>query len=69
MLTKEPDTTPVKLTEEKSLPQKRDRKPDDRKRGGYDNRKKSSAKPRQGHGNSNRRPKDSQYKSKSNSYK
>ena len=69
MLTKEPDTTPVKLSEEKSLPQKRDRKPDDRKRGGYDNRKKSSAKPRQGHGNSNRRPRDSQYKSKSNSYK
>ncbi|MBP2243247.1 ATP-dependent RNA helicase DeaD [Cytobacillus eiseniae] len=30
MLTKEPDTTPVKLTEEKPLPQKRDRRPDDR---------------------------------------
>ena len=32
MLTKEPDTTPVKLTEEKPLPSKRDRKFDDRKR-------------------------------------
>ena len=68
MLTKEPDTTPVKLSEEKSLPPKRDRKHDDRKRS-YDNRKKPSMKPRQGHGNSNRRSKDSQYKSKSNSYK
>ena len=33
MLTKEPDTTPVVLTEEKPLPSKRDRKFDDRKRG------------------------------------
>src|SRR3954470_3116234 len=64
MLTKEPDTTPVKLTEEKSMPSKRDRKPDDRKRS-YDNRKKPSMKPRQGQGNSNRRSNDSQYKSKS----
>jgi ATP-dependent RNA helicase DeaD len=33
MLTKEPDTTPVKLTEESPLPQRRDRKPQDRRRG------------------------------------
>ncbi|MDP4086415.1 MAG: DEAD/DEAH box helicase [Bacillota bacterium] len=32
MLTKEPDTTPVKLTEEHPLPGKRERKPQDRKR-------------------------------------
>ena len=57
-----------KLSEEKSLPPKRDRRQDNRKRS-YDNQKKTSMKPRQGHGNSNRRSKDSQYKSKSNSYK
>jgi ATP-dependent RNA helicase DeaD len=32
MLTKEPDTTPVKLTDEPSLPGRRDRKPQDRDR-------------------------------------
>ena len=70
MLTKEPDTTPVKLTEEKPLPAKRDRKFDDRKRGGYDNnRKRTPMKSRQGHGHGGKRPNNSQYKSKSNSYK
>ncbi|CAM3621276.1 DEAD/DEAH box helicase [Cytobacillus oceanisediminis] len=54
MLTKEPDTTPVKLTEEKPLPSKRDRKPNDRSRGGYGGRgrqggQKGSYKSRQGH--------------------
>ena len=58
MLTKEPDQTPVKLTEE-HLPQKRERKPYDRDRrrrddsrgsygGGDRNRKKAPAKPRTG---------------------
>ncbi|WP_394236598.1 DEAD/DEAH box helicase [Niallia oryzisoli] len=70
MLTKEPDTTPVKLTEEKPLPAKRDRKFDDRKRGAYDNnRKRTPMKSRQGHGHGGKRPNNSQYKSKSNSYK
>lgn len=69
MLTKEPDTTPVKLTEEKPLPVKRDRKFDDRKRGSYDNRKRTPMKSRQGHSHSGKRPNNSQYKSKSNSYK
>jgi ATP-dependent RNA helicase DeaD len=54
MLTKEPDTTPVRLTEEKPLPAKRDRKPNDRSRGGYGGRgrqggQKGSYKSRQGH--------------------
>ncbi|GLB60980.1 DEAD-box ATP-dependent RNA helicase CshA [Cytobacillus sp. NCCP-133] len=54
MLTKEPDTTPVKLTEEKPLPSKRDRKPNDRSRGGYGGNsrqggQKGSYKSRQGH--------------------
>lgn len=59
MLTKEPDTTPVKLTEESPLPQKRDRKQFDRgdrrrrddSRGSYSsdrNRKKAPVKPRSG---------------------
>jgi len=56
MLTKEPDTTPVKLTEESPAPQRRDRKPQDRdrkrsdSRGGYgaDRRKKAPVKPRTG---------------------
>ncbi|MDR4944995.1 DEAD/DEAH box helicase [Neobacillus cucumis] len=57
MLTKEPDTTPVKLTEESPLPQKRERKQFDRgdrrrrddSRGSYDrNRKKAPVKPRSG---------------------
>lgn len=51
MLTKEPDTTPVKLTEEKPLPSKRDRdrRPQDRK-GKFDSRdrKRGPYKPRQG---------------------
>jgi superfamily II DNA/RNA helicase len=61
MLTKEPDTTPVKLTEESPLPSKRERKPynrdNNRRRddsrgggGGYnsDRRKKAPLKPRNG---------------------
>ena len=71
LLTKEPDTTPVKLTEEKPMPSKRDRKSDDRKRG-YGSSKGKSApyKPRQGHSNNNnKRSNSSQYKSKSNSYR
>jgi ATP-dependent RNA helicase DeaD len=70
MLTKEPDTTPVKLTEEKPLPSKRDRKPNDRSRGGYSGRgrqggQKGSYKSRQGH--TGKRP--SQNNSRSNSYR
>lgn len=41
MLTKEPDTTPVKLTEEKPLPQRRDKKPQDRRRSQDYNRNKN----------------------------
>ncbi|WP_376767976.1 DEAD/DEAH box helicase [Neobacillus endophyticus] len=56
MLTKEPDTTPVKLTEEQPLPSKKERKPFDRDRRrkddsrGYnsDRRKKAPVKPRSG---------------------
>lgn len=51
MLTKEPDTTPVKLTEESPLPQKRERKQFDRdqRRGGNDyNRKKGATNHRTG---------------------
>ncbi|MBL4955174.1 DEAD/DEAH box helicase [Neobacillus sp. YIM B02564] len=56
MLTKEPDTTPVKLTEEAPLPQRRDKKPFDRDRRrrdesrGFnsDRRKKAPIKPRSG---------------------
>jgi ATP-dependent RNA helicase DeaD len=53
MLTKEPDTTPVKLTEEKPLASKRDRRPQDR-RGKFESRdrdrKRGPYKPRQGQG-------------------
>ncbi|MFZ0444897.1 MAG: DEAD/DEAH box helicase [Bacillus sp. (in: firmicutes)] len=71
LLTKEPDTTPVKLTEEKPMPSKRDRKFDDRKRGyGSSKGKGAPYKPRQGHSNNNnKRSNSSQYKSKSNSYR
>ncbi|MFS0639008.1 DEAD/DEAH box helicase [Mesobacillus foraminis] len=41
MLTKEPDTTPVRLTEEKPLPQRRDKKPQDRRRSQDYNRNKN----------------------------
>nr|WP_295972823.1 DEAD/DEAH box helicase [uncultured Bacillus sp.] len=72
MLTKEPDTTPVVLTEEKPLPSKRDHRSDDRKRG-YDShsRKRTPMKSRQGqsHGHGGKRPNNTQYKSKSNSYR
>ncbi|MBP3040197.1 DEAD/DEAH box helicase [Bacillaceae bacterium Marseille-Q3522] len=51
MLTKEPDTTPVKLTEEKPLPSKRDKRNDRKFHNHYNDRKKSSFKSRQGQGN------------------
>nr|WP_285881036.1 DEAD/DEAH box helicase [Neobacillus mesonae] len=71
MLTKEPDTTPVKLTEESPLPQKREKKSFDRDRRrrddsrGYngDRRKKSSYKPRSGERRNGGKP-----SSKSRSY-
>lgn len=68
LLTKEPDTTPVKLTEEKPLPSKR--RNDDRKRP-YDsqNRKRTPMKARQGHSQNGKRSNNSNYKSKSNSYR
>jgi ATP-dependent RNA helicase DeaD len=64
MLVKEPDTSPIKLTEETSHI-KRDRKPQDRKRsndsrgggsGGYDRRKKAPLKPRTGEKRSTGKP-------------
>lgn len=68
MLTKEPDTTPVKLTEEKPLPVKRERRPDDRNRSysGQRDRQRAPFRSRQGttgkrHNHSNR--------SNSNSYR
>ncbi|OCA89344.1 DEAD/DEAH box helicase [Bacillus sp. FJAT-27225] len=71
MLTKEPDTTPVKLTEESPLPQRRDRdrKPYDRRRtgdakGGYDRRKKGSYGARGGE----KRPYEKRTGSKQRSY-
>lgn len=52
MLTKEPDTTPVKLTEEAPLPMKRDRRSHDRRRGDHsryhDSRRNKGSKPRSG---------------------
>ncbi|GHI01332.1 DEAD-box ATP-dependent RNA helicase CshA [Neobacillus kokaensis] len=64
MLTKEPDQTPVKLTEESPLPQKREKKSFDRDRRrrddsrGFngDRRKKSSFKPRSGEKRSGGKP-------------
>ncbi|WP_254119272.1 DEAD/DEAH box helicase [Bacillus sp. FJAT-29790] len=50
MLTKEPDTTPVKLTEEKPMPSKRDRRPEDRSKAyGQKGRQMAPAKSRQNH--------------------
>jgi ATP-dependent RNA helicase DeaD len=71
MLTKEPDQTPVKLTEEAPMHSKRDRKPQDRdrrrrddNRGGYNSsrggdrdRKKAPAKPRTGEKRASGKPK------------
>ncbi len=52
VLTKEPDATPVKLTDESPLPQKRDRRPNDRsdyrKSSDYNARKKGQVNPRSG---------------------
>jgi len=50
MLTKEPDTTPVKLTEEKPLPSRRDRKPYDKN---DRNKRNYSSQKRQGYSSSN----------------
>lgn len=70
MLTKEPDTTPVVLTEEKPLPIKRERRFDDRNRRGYDSsNRKRTMKSRSGQGHGGKRSNNSQYKSKSNSYR
>jgi len=53
MMTKEPDTTPVRLTEEKPLPMKRDRKPYDKSNSSYKDkqRKNYNSRPRQGYSN------------------
>ncbi|WP_141433274.1 DEAD/DEAH box helicase [Bacillus sp. 03113] len=66
MLTKEPDTTPVKLTEEKSLPQKRERKSFEGRRN-YDSNGKKRAPYRSRQGQSHGRSSHSE-KSKSKSY-
>ncbi|UII56208.1 DEAD/DEAH box helicase [Cytobacillus spongiae] len=73
LMVKEPDTTPVKLTEEKPMPMKRDRKQQDRKRS-YDsnNRQKRHSKPRQGQTGGKRYSNHSNKNSnsnKSNSYR
>lgn len=76
MMTKEPDTTPVKLTEEKPLPQRRDRKFNDRNSGGGYKGKKSSnsnsnsnSRQRQGYSNKRSGQSSSSSYSKSNSYR
>ncbi|MDF1508570.1 DEAD/DEAH box helicase [Robertmurraya sp. DFI.2.37] len=72
MLTKEPDTTPVKLTEEKPLPSRRDKRPNNDRRGKFDSRdrKRGNYKPRQGQGQGQGgRRQSSNNKSRSNSYK
>lgn len=68
MLTKEPDTTPVKLTEEKPLPMKRDRRPYDKNndRGG---RKNYNPRPRQGYGSNKRQGQSGNSYNKSKSYR
>jgi ATP-dependent RNA helicase DeaD len=75
MLTKEPDDTPVQLTEEKPLPAKRDNRSYDRK-GKFDSsrdRKKGSYKPRQGQtqsqGNKRHNHTHTNSKSRTNSYR
>ncbi|WP_445490576.1 DEAD/DEAH box helicase [Niallia sp. 03133] len=67
MLTKEPDTTPVKLTEEKPLPNKRDRKPYDKNNGGYKDKGRKNYNSRQRQGYSNKRTGQTNNKSYSNS--
>jgi len=49
MLTKEPDTTPVKLTEERPLPMKRERRNDDRKSYNQRGRQKAPVRSRKSH--------------------
>lgn len=67
MLTKEPDTTPVKLTEEQPLPQRRDRKFQDRRRNSdqrnHDSsrRNKGQMKPRSGEKRSSGKTKPRSY--------
>lgn len=70
MLTKEPDSTPVHLTEEKPLPSKRDSRSYDRK-GKFNpkNDKKPSYKPRQGQGQTQGNKRYNSGKSRSNSYR
>ncbi|USK55486.1 DEAD/DEAH box helicase [Cytobacillus solani] len=75
MLTKEPDTTPVKLTEEKPLPQKRERRFDDKNKsyGGQRGRQKAPVRSRQGsqnkrYSNSNNNNNNNN-RSNSNSYR
>ncbi len=68
MLTKEPDTTPVKLTEERPLPMKRDRRPYDKNndRGG---RKNYNPRQRQGYGGNKRQGQSGNSYNKSKSYR
>jgi ATP-dependent RNA helicase DeaD len=67
MLTKEPDTTPVKLTEEQPLPSRRERKPQDRGRRSNDSRShdsrrnKGQMKPRSGEKRGAGKPKPRTY--------
>jgi len=70
MLTKEPDTTPVKLTEEKPLPSKRDKRPQDR-RGKFESRdrKRAPYNKRQGQGQGQGGKRHTNSKPRSNSYK
>ena len=72
MLTKEPDTTPVKLTEEKPLPSKRDYRGGQDRRGKFDpkDKKRGPYKPRQsqGQGQGSKRN-NTGGKPRSNSYK
>lgn len=70
MLTKEPDTTPVKLTEEKPLPSKRDKRPQDR-RGKFESRdrKRAPYNKRQGQCQGQGGKRHTNSKPRSNSYK
>ncbi|CAI9395666.1 DEAD/DEAH box helicase [Niallia sp. CLA-SR-H024] len=68
MLTKEPDTTPVKLTEEKPLPVKRDRRPYD-KNNDRGARKNYNSRQRQGYSSNKRQGQSSGGYNKSKSYR
>ncbi len=71
VLTKEPDTTPVKLTEERPLPVKRERKPDERNRsyGGQKDRQKAPYRPRQGSASSTNKRNNNNNRNNSKSYR